>query len=149
MHNSGAFENDVITNLNGRLWVALIVITALSMASFQNSGVRMSCSSVLLLRACYWISMQLQSWMGSSTTHGSWENASTFVDLKKFWRKRRIVFFLKGLFIYIDGCFVWMQICTPEEGIGSHWTTDIDGCESTCGSWDLNSGPLREQPVYS
>ena len=23
----------------------------------------------------------------------------------------------------------------------------MDGCEPSCGSWDLNSGPLEEQPV--
>lgn len=23
----------------------------------------------------------------------------------------------------------------------------IDGCEPTCGCWELNSGPLEEQPV--
>lgn len=72
--------------------------------------------------------------MGSNTTHGSWENASAFVDLEEFWRRsRRGFFFFKDLFIYAYGCFVWMQICTPEEGIKSHWATVMDGCEQMCG----------------
>ena len=25
----------------------------------------------------------------------------------------------------------------------------IDGCEPPCGCWELNSGPLEEQPVLS
>lgn len=40
-----------------------------------------------------------------------------------------------------------MNICTSEECIGSHGTTVIDGCELSCGSWELNSGPLKEQRV--
>ena len=27
------------------------------------------------------------------------------------------------------------------------WTWITDGCESPCGCWDLNPGPLEEQPV--
>jgi len=36
-----------------------------------------------------------------------------------------------------------MYACKPEEG------TDliIDGCEPPCGGWELNSGPLEDQPV--
>ena len=32
---------------------------------------------------------------------------------------------------------------------GQKWAPDltIDGCESSCGYWELNSGPLEEQPV--
>ena len=32
---------------------------------------------------------------------------------------------------------------TPEEGIGPI----IDGCESSCDCWELNTGPLEEQSV--
>jgi hypothetical protein len=32
---------------------------------------------------------------------------------------------------------------TPEEGIDSI----TDGCEPSCGCWELNSGPLEEQSV--
>lgn len=24
----------------------------------------------------------------------------------------------------------------------------VDGCEPSCGSWELNSGPLEEQPEF-
>ena len=37
-----------------------------------------------------------------------------------------------------------MCACRPEEGIRS---LIIDGCEPPCGCWELNSGPLEEQPV--
>ena len=36
-----------------------------------------------------------------------------------------------------------MYTCMPEEGI----RPVIDGCEPPCGCWELNSGPLEEQPV--
>jgi len=36
-----------------------------------------------------------------------------------------------------------MDICVPEEA------SDLigDGCEPPCGYWELNSGPVEEQPV--
>lgn len=48
---------------------------------------------------------------------------------------------------YVYGCFICMYFCTPEEGIGSHGTTLIDGYELPCGCQELDSGPLEEQPV--
>jgi hypothetical protein len=40
-----------------------------------------------------------------------------------------------------------MYICTPEEGIGVHGTTVLDGYEPLYGCLELNSGPLKEQPL--
>jgi hypothetical protein len=36
-----------------------------------------------------------------------------------------------------------MYICMPGEGV----EPITDGCESPCGSWELNPGPLEKQPV--
>jgi hypothetical protein len=47
--------------------------------------------------------------------------------------------------LYIYGYFVCMYICTPEEDIGYHGITVIWDCELPC--WELNSGPLKEEPV--
>jgi|UPI00001EB4E7 hypothetical protein len=38
---------------------------------------------------------------------------------------------------------LWLSSDTPEEGIRSHYR----GCESPCGGWELNLGPLEEQLV--
>ena len=39
-----------------------------------------------------------------------------------------------------------LPACTPaNQKRASH--PNIDGCEPTCGSWELNSGPLVEQTV--
>jgi hypothetical protein len=38
---------------------------------------------------------------------------------------------------------LWFSLDTPEEGIRSI----TDGCKPPCGCWDLNSGPLEEEPV--
>jgi hypothetical protein len=48
---------------------------------------------------------------------------------------------------YVDGCFIWMYVCTQEESIGSHRTTVISGCEPPCGCWELNSVLPEEQSV--
>ena len=39
-----------------------------------------------------------------------------------------------------------LSACTP---VCQKRTSDsiIDGCEPSCGCWELNSGPLEEQPV--
>jgi hypothetical protein len=39
-----------------------------------------------------------------------------------------------------------LPACMPA---GQKWAPDlsIDGCEPLCGCWELNSGPLKEQPV--
>ena len=58
-------------------------------------------------------------------------------------------YFLKKicLFVCLFVCLMYMSAlsahipCMPEEGIRS------DGCEPPCGCWELNSGPLEEQPV--
>lgn len=33
------------------------------------------------------------------------------------------------------------------EGVRSPGTRVIDSCEQPCGSWEMNMGPLQEQPV--
>jgi E3 ubiquitin-protein ligase NEDD4 len=35
----------------------------------------------------------------------------------------------------------------PEEGVGSPGIGVTDSCELPCGCWELNSGPLKKQPV--
>ena len=35
----------------------------------------------------------------------------------------------------------------PEEGVRTSGTGVMDGCRLPCGCWELNSGPLEEQPV--
>jgi hypothetical protein len=53
--------------------------------------------------------------------------------------------FFKDLFIY----YIWVH-CSCFQ---THWkrASDLttDGCEPPCGCWDLNSGPLEEQSVFS
>ena len=51
------------------------------------------------------------------------------------------MFCLDLFFIYMST--LYLSSDTPEEGIRSH----TDGCEPSCGSWELNSGSLEEQPV--
>ena len=36
----------------------------------------------------------------------------------------------------------------PEEGAGSPGARVTDSCEPPCGGWELNPGPLEEQPVF-
>jgi hypothetical protein len=54
-------------------------------------------------------------------------------------------YFLKDLFIYymyisaLPACILACQKRASDH--------IIDGCESPCGSWELNSCPLTEQPV--
>jgi hypothetical protein len=56
------------------------------------------------------------------------------------------IFFKNFLFIYIMD-MIAVSACTPacqkREGIRPH----TDGCEPPCGCWELNSGPLVEQPM--
>ena len=55
----------------------------------------------------------------------------------------------------VYGCFACMCLCTmcmqypqrPEEDIRSHGTEVKDNCQLPCGCWELNPGPLQEQPV--
>jgi hypothetical protein len=55
-------------------------------------------------------------------------------------------------FCFIFNDFIWfmymsaLSTCTPAcQKRASDPITD--GCESPCGSWELNSGPLEEQPM--
>ena len=36
----------------------------------------------------------------------------------------------------------------PEERVRSQGTRVTGGCELPCGCWELNLGPLEEQPVF-
>jgi hypothetical protein len=46
-------------------------------------------------------------------------------------------------------CAMCVQCCgRPQEGIRSLGTGVIDGCELSCGCWELNPGPLKEQSVF-
>ena len=40
-----------------------------------------------------------------------------------------------------------MHVRTPHVPVGSTRIEVTDGCEPTCGCWDLNPGPLQEQQV--
>jgi hypothetical protein len=57
-----------------------------------------------------------------------------------------ILFFLKEFFliIYFILCMSALSAYTP---VCQKRASDlsIDGCESPCGSWELNLGPLKEQ----
>jgi hypothetical protein len=47
---------------------------------------------------------------------------------------------LKNIFNFLFMNTLQLSSDTPEEGL-------TDGCESPCGCWELNSGPLKEQSV--
>jgi hypothetical protein len=54
----------------------------------------------------------------------------------------------KGLYTHTHTHTFCFQVRTPkEESTRFHGTTVVDGCEPPCGCWELNSGPLGEQPV--
>ena len=59
----------------------------------------------------------------------------------KVW-KAYLLIFLKIYLLIL--CTLWLSSDTPEEGIRSI----TDDCEPPCGCWELNSGPLEEQPVF-
>lgn len=42
-----------------------------------------------------------------------------------------------------------MLVARSPEGVGSRGTETSDGCELSCGYWELNLGPLGEQPTLS
>ena len=41
-------------------------------------------------------------------------------------------------------CFAWIYLY---EGVGSPGTRVTDSCKLPCGCWELNTGPLEEQPA--
>jgi hypothetical protein len=51
--------------------------------------------------------------------------------------------FFKNVFIFVYVNTLLLSSVTPEEGIRSHYRWR----EILCGYWELNSGPLKEQPV--
>jgi hypothetical protein len=53
------------------------------------------------------------------------------------------------LFVYAYENSVYMYACMTEKSIRQKRELDliIDGCEPPHGCWELNSGPLDEQPV--
>ena len=52
----------------------------------------------------------------------------------------------KVLFQFNVNLVLWMRICLCE-GIGSSGLRVNRECELNCGGWELNLGPLKEQPV--
>lgn len=59
---------------------------------------------------------------------------------------------LKSFFIsfYVYGCFVCMYICLPHVCLVPVEATVVlvlDGSEPSCGCWESNLSPLKEQPV--
>jgi hypothetical protein len=55
-------------------------------------------------------------------------------------------FFLIYLFLYILFIIIHCSCLQTHQKRASDLITD--GCESPCGCWDLNSGPLEEQSVF-
>jgi hypothetical protein len=55
------------------------------------------------------------------------------------------------LFCFVLFCFKMYLfiICKYTVAVFRHWRRDLvtDGCEPSCGCWDLNSVPLEEQSV--
>jgi hypothetical protein len=54
-----------------------------------------------------------------------------------------MIFFKKQIFSYVDENIVAIFTHTPKMALD----TITDGCEPPYGCWELNSGPLEEQPV--
>ena len=53
-------------------------------------------------------------------------------------------FLITYYFICVDWCFAWVCLC---EGVGCPGTGVTNRCELSCRCWELNRGPLEEQPV--
>ena len=51
--------------------------------------------------------------------------------------------------VCLSVCFLKIIICKYTVAVFRHTRRDLitGGCEPPCGCWDLNSGPLEEQPV--
>jgi hypothetical protein len=58
-----------------------------------------------------------------------------------------IFIFRKDLFIFILCAFVFYLLVCVGVGVRSSGTGVADSCELPCGYWQLNPGPLEEQPV--
>ena len=54
--------------------------------------------------------------------------------------KKKTILILCALVFCLHAC--------PSGGIRSSRTGVMDGCELTCGSWDLNPGPVEGQSVF-
>ena len=58
------------------------------------------------------------------------------------------------VFVYVYGCCMSvLHICAwslwrPEDSLRSSGTEVTGNCEMPCGCWDLNPGPLEEQPMF-
>ena len=66
--------------------------------------------------------------------------------LQEKWLCLRVCFF-KDLFIYLFHVCEYTVTVFRHTRRG-HQIPITDGCESLCGCWELNSGPLEEQPVF-
>lgn len=62
-----------------------------------------------------------------------------------------VVFTLKVYYLRISVFYLGACLCTsvqwPEEGVGLLGTAAADSCESLCGCWELDPGPLEEHPM--
>ena len=52
----------------------------------------------------------------------------------------------QGFAFILCALVFYLHVCLYE-GVRSPGTGDTDSCELTCGCWELNPGPLKEQPV--
>jgi hypothetical protein len=59
-------------------------------------------------------------------------------------KEQTTLIFFKDLLVYY--VYSVLPTCMPEhQKVAPHLITD--GCEPPCGYWELNSGPLEEQPM--
>jgi hypothetical protein len=86
---------------------------------------------------------------GTSRVYSERQSSNIFLNLKanaKVYKENYISGLFKKIYLLY---FMYVSILslswdTPEEKVSDPMT---DGCELSCGCWELNSGPLEEQSV--
>ena len=63
--------------------------------------------------------------------------------------REKLIFKIIILVFHVYGFVSVDHVCavTEKRVLGSPGTVITDGCQPPCGCWDLNSGPLEDQPV--
>ena len=69
--------------------------------------------------------------------------------------RNQLFFVFYFILFYVYGCFACMHVCVPcafsahRSGKRASDTLGMksDNCELSCGYWELNLGPLNNQPV--
>jgi len=88
--------------------------------------------------------------LGSESTQdqawSEWYGCRLLPILKKGFRLISFILYTWTFCLHVCMCTVCTQcLCKWEEGIKLPGTRVTDGCEPSCGCWELNSGPLEEQ----